>query len=231
MARIILDARSHQAIRHAGTEIEAYGVPAEKAGLWKGRRLSGFLTAIENLGHTVETALPTAEVLGEASLLVVASRSQAQMFRPEEVDAIARFVTGGGGLLLMANHRLFVAPQQQIVTLLRLPLRYEDLSISGSPAVSLRAHAVTEGCTGIALRNGSLIIPAPSADVIATFAADERLAFAVACDRTPVRQGRVVVTSDSGFIASADDKERPLFETGDNARFLRNAIQWLVRAE
>ena len=231
MARIVLDARSHQAIRQAGAEAEAYGLPPENAGRWRGKRLTGLIGAMQALGHDIDIAIPTADNLAGATVLVVASRSQALMFSAAEVDDITAFVVGGGGLLLMANHRLFVAPQQQIVRALGLPLRIEDLSITGSPEVRLRPHVLTEGCDAVAIRNGSIIIPAPSADVLATFAADERLAFAVASDRSEARRGRVVVTSDSGFLASLDDKQRPLFETAGNARFVRNIIEWLTAGE
>lgn len=227
MVRIVLDARSHQAIRHAGTEVEAYGLPPEKAGRWRGRRLNGLFATVEALGHTLDLGLPTAASLQGAGALVIASRSQVAMFTQVEIDAVVDFVAKGGGLLLMANHRLFVAPQQQLVTALKLPLRLEDMSITGSPEIRLRAHPLIDGCSQLGVRNSSFIVPNLSADVLATFV-DERLAFAVACDRETGRRGRVVVTADSGFMASADDKERPMFETGDNARFIDNVIRWLV---
>jgi hypothetical protein len=226
MGRIVLDALSHQAIRQAGTEAAAYGLPPEKAGRWRDRRLTGFLSAIEALGHQLDLALPTPQALGDAEVLVIASRSQALMFSADDLAAITAFVRAGGGLLLMANHRLFVAPQQQVVAVLDLPLRIEDVSIAGSPEIRCRPHPVTDGCSRLAIRNGSIIRPAASADVLATFT-DPSLAFAVASDRND-RRGRVVVTADSGFIASLDDKQQSLFEAADNARFITNAITWLL---
>lgn len=225
----MIDSLSHQAIREAGAEEAAYGLPPDVAGRWRGRRLTGLTAALEGLGHRLDMALPTPGDLAGVDALIVASRSQALMFSDTELASIANFVNAGGGLLLMANHRHFVAPQQQVASTLQLPLKLEDISITGSPDLRVRPHRLTEGCAQIAIRNGSAILPGPACDVLATYA-DERLAFAVACDPAAGRKGRVVVTADSGFIASLDDKHRPLFETADNARFVGNAIEWLIAA-
>jgi hypothetical protein len=162
-------------------------------------------------------------------VLIVASRSQLFPFQRDEVEAIRAFVERGGALWLMANHRLFVAPQQQLAEALGLPLKLNDVTVAGWPRLRLRPHPVTEGCSDLRVRNASSIGVVDPASAIVTFAADERHAFAVALDAEEATRGRVLVTSDSGFIASRDDTGQQMFEAGDNARFFTNAVDWLLR--
>lgn len=228
MSQIVLDALSHQAIRHAGTEQSAYGAPEAKAGLWREVRLSGAIAALARSGHSLAIARPEGPALADAALLVIASRSQLFPFTPGEVAAIRSFVDRGGGLWLMANHRLFVAPQQRLAEAFGLPLRLNDITVADWPGLRIRQHPITEGVGQLRVRNASSISTTSPDSVIAAFADDERHTFAAAIDPDGERTGRVLVTSDSGFIASRDDAGHSMFESADNARFFANAVSWLT---
>lgn len=224
MALVVMDALSHQAIRATGAEQLFYRVPPEKAGRWRGKRLVGVERCLAELGHTFAIERPEPAVLTDAKVLIVASRSQTVPFSAEELAAIRQFVSNGGGLLLMANHRHFIVPQQQVALALQLPFGFNDVTIDGFPDIGLEAHPVSAGCDRLHVRNTTSLAASPAAEVIARFAVDARHLFAVAC---AAGAGKVVATGDSGFIASSDDTERAMFETGSNARFFANAIGWL----
>jgi hypothetical protein len=224
MARIVMDALSHQAIRHLGTETAYYGVPAAQAGRWQGVRLSGMLSVLDRMGHGLEFAHPSEAELDGAAVLLIASRSEAQPFDGAGIAAVAALVRRGGGLWLMANHRRFVKPQQQIAAALEIDVELNDVSISNYPAVVLLPHPISDGCGRVHIRNASTLTVGPRARMVGYFATDPRHGFAAAARSG----GRVLVTSDSGFIASRDDAGETMFETGGNARFFENAIGWLT---
>lgn len=231
MTRIVLDSLSHQAIRHLGAETQTYGDPRPRAGLWKDERLRGAIGSLGRAGHQLEIAAPTAATLAGAGVLLVASRSQLFPFTVAELEAITAFVAHGGSLWLMSNHRLFVAPQQQLAEALGLPLTLNDVSVSDFPTIALVVHPVTAGCAELTVRNASTISPRAGAETIATFVADPRNAFAVALEVDGARRGRVLVTADSGFIASRDDAGQKMFDAAGNARFFANAIAWLAEPQ
>lgn len=228
MTQVVLDALSHQAIRHTGSEQQAYGTPPDKAGLWKGERLKGAISALGAAGHDLMVARPDAAALAGADALIVASRSQLFPFTTEEIDAIRGFVDSGGGLWLMANHRLFVQPQQQLAVALGLPAQFNDITVGHFPKVRVHPHLLTAGCSELVVRNASSIAPLPGAMTLASYAADQRHCFAVAAAPPATNLGRVVMTADSGFIASRDDAGQRMFESGDNARLFANVINWLT---
>ena len=227
MPEVVMDALSHQAIRALGTESEHYGHPAERAGLWRGRRLTGVEQSLASAGYALTLARPDPLALTEAAVLIIASRSQTVMFSAAELTAIRDFVLAGGGLLLMANHRHFIMPQQQVVLALDLPLGFIDGTIAGFPPIELAAHSVTAGCEQIVVRNSTSMVARDPALPVARFAADRRHLFAVAAG---AGRGRVLATGDSGFIASSDDTGKDMFGSGSNATFFANSIRWLTEA-
>ena len=227
MTTVVMDALSHQAIRAAGSEGEFYRAAPERSGHWKGRRLTGLEHMLADLGHRFLVARPDNQTLAVAGLLIIASRSQDLPFTPSELDAIRDFVRNGGGLLLMANHRHFISPQQQVALALDLPFGFIDATIAGFPGIELSRHELTAGCDSIVVRNSSSIAAGPGAIAIAHFTADSRHRFAVAAE---AGKGRVVGTGDSGFMASSDDTGRDMFASGSNATFIANCVRWLAPA-
>lgn len=224
MARVLLDALSHQAIRALGTEVEHYSVPDTDAGLWRGVRLAGLETALAAAGHRLVMARPDATALKASDLLIVASRSQRLPFSPAELAAIREFVVAGGGLMLMANHRGMVAPQQQVAKALTLPFAFSDITLDQFPTVEvLTAPGQPRG--RLRVRNCSALEIGAGARPLAVVTTDPPRLFAVAASHG---RGRIVATGDSGFIASCDDAGLDLWAADDNARFAMSAIAWLV---
>jgi hypothetical protein len=226
MPNIVMDALSHQAIRALGTEATAYGQPSEQGGRWRGIRLSGLEARLVQEGHGFRFAEPTADELAAADILIVASRSQSCPFSPAALADIAAFVQGGGGLLLMANHRNFIQPQQQVATALKLPIAFNDITIANFPPIAAGVHPISVGITSIRVRNTASLGATAPGENVAYFTQDPRHLFAAACE---VGSGRVLATGDSGFIASSDDTGVDLFASADNALFVSNAITWLSR--
>ncbi len=224
MARIILDALSHQAVRELGSEAERYGTPPADAGRWAGQRLTGLRQALEAAGYDLAIAPPDADVLDEAATLIVGSRSQLAPFDALETDAIGAFVATGGGLLLMANHRGLVRPQQQLAEALKLPVSFNDISVVDGPRIGIVLHELTAGVEAIAVRNCCSLAVMPGAEPLALFSEPGHV-FAAAMT---VGRGRVVAVADSGFIASRDDAGRDMFASANNARFVGSLLGWLT---
>jgi len=223
---VVLDALSHQAIRALGTETARYGTPPERAGQWRGHRLAGLEAVLAQRGHRFSIDEPRAESLVDADLLIVAGRSQLLPFTAAALHDIADFVGRGGGLLLMANHRGMIAPQQQLVSALGLPFAYRDVTVDSFPDIRTTTHPIGAGVGSLRVRNTSALHIIGDVAPVAHFDAAPELPFAVAC---PHREGRVVATADSGFMASRDDAGLDLWSSAGNARFISNAIDWLSR--
>jgi hypothetical protein len=221
-----MDALSHQAIRALGTETARYGTPPERAGQWRGHRLAGLESLLAQRGHRFSIDEPRPESLVGADVLIVAGRSQLLPFTAGALHDIADFVARGGGLLLMANHRGMIAPQQQLATALDLPFAYRDITIDSFPDIRATAHPVGTGVGSLRVRNTSAIYITGDAAPVAYFAAAPDLPFAVACTHL---QGRVVATADAGLMASRDDAGLDLWSSAGNARFIANALDWLTR--
>lgn len=225
MPSVVMDALSHQAIRALGTEESAYGNAPERAGRWRGKRLLGLEAMLAEHDRTLSFARPNADALMAADVLIVASRSELHTFAAEELAAIDDFLDRGGGLLLMANHRGFIAPQQQLAAALALPFTYNDVSIAGFPTIVTSNDKLAHGVERISVRNTASLRVLSGARTIAWFAGDPDHVFAAASTRGP---GRIVATGDSGFMASSDDTGRNLFAESGNAQFLANVIDWLA---
>jgi hypothetical protein len=225
MSTVVMDALSHQAIRELGNEVAAYGNPPEQSGRWRGSRLTALTTLLASRDSQLTYAEPTSADLTVASALIVASRSQLHPFSDTDISSIDGFVTNGGGLLLMANHRGFIKPQQQLATALALPLAFNDISIVSFPPIVTGTHPLCAGTQNLRVRNTASLRPLEQAETLAWFAGDPAHVFAVACRHG---KGRVVVTGDSGFMASKDDTGADLFSEADNSRFLANILDWLL---
>ena len=225
MSDVLMDALSHQAIRELGSEATAYGIPPEQSGRWRGSRLTGLVAMLDARGSELTHAAPTAATLSAAGALIVASRSQLHPFSETDLASIDDFVGAGGGLLLMANHRGFIRPQQQLAAALTLPLAFNDVSIVNFPPIVAGTHPLATGTQGLRVRNTASLQPLEQAERLAWFGGDPRHVFALACRHG---EGRVVVTGDSGFIASKDDAGLDLFAEADNSRFLANILDWLL---
>jgi len=224
MARIVLDALSHQAVRELGSEAATYGTAPAEAGRWAGHRLTGLRQALGATGFELAIAPPDAEVLDAADALIVGSRSQLVPFDAPETDAISAFLETGGGLLLMANHRGLVRPQQQLAAVLRLPISFNDISVVDGPRIGIVLHQLTEGVEAIAVRNCCSLKVAEGAEPLAMFSEPGHV-FAAAMK---VGRGRVVAVADSGFMASRDDAGRDMFASASNARFIGSLLGWLT---
>lgn len=224
MARIVLDALSHQAVRELGSEAETYGTAPADAGRWAGQRLTGFRQALDTAGYELVIAQPDADVLDDAAVLIVGSRSQLVPFDSLETDAAKAFVETGGGLLLMANHRGLVRPQQQMAEALGLPISFNDISVVNGPRIGIVLHELTAGVEAIAVRNCCSLTLMPGAEPLALFSEPGHV-FAAAMR---VGHGRVVAVADSGFIASRDDSGRDMFASASNARFIGSVLRWLT---
>ena len=177
----------------------------------------------------------------------------------EEVQGIVDFVLAGGGLLLMSNHgdwpghnphdmtqfdaRLagtfgvhlestwFETPPTGTLTELSGPdLLGTHLIMAGGAGEEPVRSVVTNNCSSVLDTVGDPIVKLARSmvDVRNGYDAEGR-AFAIAVDDSPLRKGRIVVMSDSGFIGTANtDIPGPgLIDKGDNQRFIRNVIRWL----
>ena len=227
MGIVVMDALSHQAIRALGTEGVHYGAPPDRTGQWRGNRLTGLENSLVAMGHSLRFAAPASAELASADVLIIASRSQDLPLSADELAAIRDFVLAGGGLLLMANHRHFIRPQQQVAAALQLPFGFKDLTIIDFPEIEVVPHPLTTGCGQLLVRNSTALAVAAEAEVVARFVGDRTQVFAAAAS---VGGGRVLATGDSGFIASLDDAGKNMFESASNARFVANAIDWLSGA-
>lgn len=225
MSSVVMDALSHQAIRELGSESSAYGIAPDQAGRWRGSRLAGLTAMLAARGSALSYGEPRPATLAQAGALIVASRSQLHPFLDEDMATIKAFVAAGGGLLLMANHRGFIRPQQQLAAALALPLAFNDISIANFPPIVAGAHPLTAGTQSLRVRNTASLQPLEQAERLAWFTGDPRHVFALACR---CGKGRVVVTGDSGFIASKDDTGLDLLAAGDNSRFVANVLDWLL---
>lgn len=228
MARIVLDRLSHQAIRHLGSEVEDYDRSADQSGRYKGARLAGLFELVAAMGHHIDIVLPEAPHLANAAVLIIAGRSHLRPFNDSEKFAIADLRARGGSLLLMADHSGFIAAQHDLATALALPVSFHDAIPPENPELQLVPHDLTQLCGRLQIRDAARLHTTPDATIVAHVASAPAEAFAVAIEGCSFGQGRVLATGDSDFIASSDDAGEPMFEAASNARFIENAIRWLL---
>lgn len=233
MTRIILDAKSHQAIRHLGTEDRYYSDPPSKTGKWRGIRLKGFEDALAARGYSMEITGPDPHMLNQAAVLMIAGRADELPFTDPEIEHIAAFWNRGGSLFLMANHKGLVAPQNRIASALRLPVTFNEVTVlSDSQRFDINhTHPTSKGVdNGIFVRTSCTMSleKGPSVSVLAENRNPDIGALAAALAwEGDIRQRAVVMTS-AGHIASCDDSNADLWSSASNAVWTLNILDWLA---
>jgi len=233
MIHVILDSKCHQAIRHQGTEEEHYQVPSSYAGRWRERRLTGLKDALAMRGYALEISDFNLDGLAEAAILVIAGRVQKVPFSNAETETIAAFCNNGGSLLLMANHKGLVAPQNQIVEVLKLPIRFNETAVllEKQQLILHAEHPISKNCKlGLHIRTSCTMTleDCPSATVLAK---NEDLSigpFAVALEHEGQIRRRTVIMTSAGHISSDDDSNTDLWAAASNAKWTLNIIDWLA---
>jgi hypothetical protein len=231
--KVLFDSKSHQAIRHQGTEPQLYeGAPPYEE--WRGRRLSGLHDALATRGYAVAIDGLNDTTLKDVDVLVISGRREVVPFSEIELAAIVAFHNRGGGLLLMGNHKHFVAPQNQVARALDLPVTLNDdwVREAEQRLVLTPGHPISRDCAqGLRIRTSCTlnVREDASATVLVRNEDPEIDVFAVAIERAAAAQGRVVVMTSGGHIASLDDSLTDLFGSAANATWTLNVIQWLAR--
>ncbi len=240
--KVLIDGNGLQASVHLGTH------PNKKWLSAKGKRLNTFLSIIKDLECEISFTKVigsenTDNILSEYSALIVTTRLP---LLPEqtgdEIEIIHKFVKRGGGLLVMSNHpwsqRRNPIPDKKIAARFSIELTGPVFPVHGGRRglteiddKDLRAHPITDGLCGPIVFNNCCRIKAGRGNVLATLPGEKFAAniFAIAIDIQ--EKGRVVVTTDSGFIGD-EDTEDPgpgLIDHGNNRAFMRHVIEWLLK--
>jgi hypothetical protein len=226
---VILDSKSHQAIRHNGTEASYYA-QARRGGQFKGDRLAGFATDLRNAGFPLILTEPTEMKLRDARVFIVGGRSDRIPFTDGELLAISHYYDRGGSIFLMANHRGFIAPQNQIASALSIPVKFHDDSVMAKrPTIIGVDHCTSAGCSeGLQFRTGCAM--SVLSELCVPMVVDEGrgngiVAALVENDRC--QGGRVFMTTSAGHISSLDDSRVNLYGTKSNATWTMNIVRWL----
>lgn len=234
-----------------------------------GQRLGKFRETLESgvpctITFTESEALTDEELEG-TEVLVIPTRDVRTNgddldapFTDEELDTVERFVSDGGGLLLMSNHPPFTRHDRMLAerfgvevneTTLRRP--GGDKRITFSAGCLRSEHPTISGDEGgqsvesIVINNGTTLNVAPDYAVVrypsglADASGQEQqpdgpvFAAMVPPEGHEYGSGRVVVLGDSGFIGSLDSNYPGpgLFGRGDNRSFLVNTVRWVGRRE
>ena len=203
MRRVLVDSKSHQAVRHLGTEATHY--PGDSnAGAWQGKRLTGL--AADLAAQELELVFDdlTNQTLAEASVLIVSGRSDHMPFTENELSEIKAFCKRGHGLFLMANHCGFVHPQNQLADVLGLPIRFRDITKKDlrPQIVANPVHETSLGCTeGLRFRiSCALSIGEGFVETVVDENA-EAGCIAAASSEQWTSMGRVMVSISAGHIA------------------------------
>jgi hypothetical protein len=233
MKKVVLDSKSHQGIRHLGTEAVYYGAAAPSAGSWKGRRLTGFQSALASRGYALEISDLSPDRLTGEAILVVAGRMQQVPFSIAEIASIAAFCNHGGSLLLMANHMGHVTPQNQLAEALRLPVRFHETTVAPEKQqLNFRTeHPISKDCnSGLKIRTSCTMTleKCPSATVLAEYEDRDFGPFAVALEHEGRPRRRTVAMTSAGHISSDDDTHADLWAADANATWTLNIIDWLA---
>ena len=241
--KVLFDSNGLQAAVYLGKYPSPYAEPA------KGKRLSTFLSIIEDFGcdivFTEKSSGINSILLDDCSVLVITTR-MSNLPKPSETElkAIRDFVLRGGSLLLMSNHPWPKSPNPipdaDTASLFDVSLYgpvydkckflHKYIRISGK---DIMAHSITKGLKGPILYRNGCRISTEVGEILARLPGEKRSpnAFAVALESPQTGKGRVVVTADSGFIGN-DDTNFPgqgLINKGCNIQFVRQIFQWLLR--
>ena len=227
MAKVVMDSKGHQAIRHLGTESNHY--PNPRAGDWKGIRLTGLEDALRSLGHSFEIVDIETHSLDDVGVLIIGDRNDRVPF-DNEINIIINYSKNGGGILIMSNHPPgFVTPQNKVAEKLKLPISFIGQEW---PCTSFRLlpHEISDGCQFICIRTGCVISVdnSPLVSVIAEHTSSDIGALAVAIEAGN-DNSRIVAIGSAGHIASYDDKKTDMFSQASNKKWTQNIISWLLR--
>lgn len=224
--QILVDDRSHQAIRHLGTESMHYpGAP--DAGKWQGQRLAGLEAdlAARQMGLVFgELSEPT---LGTASVAMLTGRSDYIPHTETELEALSAFHQRGGAVFLMASHAGLVLPQKQVAMALGLGVDFHEVTrLNRCPEFADPQHETLRGCSELRIRTSCEMTT--GADLTVTVADQNEAVGALAAASDPSGPaGRIMVTTSGGHIASLDDSMADMYSSSSNSTWTMNTIEWL----
>ena len=230
MVKVAFDSKSHQVIRHQGTEPENYSEPS-RGGAWRGQRLVGLASALTARGYTMDPTDLEAASLREAGVLVISGRRKSIPFSDGELAAITDFFTRGGGLFLMANHKGFVEPQNQVARTLDLPIIFHEEWVRTPRIVLVPSHPISQNCPhGLQIRTSCSMTLGRGSSVTVLGRSEEPNVrdFAAAIEPPGAIAGKAVVMTSGGHISSLDDSRTDLFAGASNETWTLNAIEWLA---
>ena len=132
----------------------------------------------------------------------------------------------------MANHAGFVEPQNQIARALEIPVVFNEKTIEGlQPNLNLDcSHPIMQGVDGVLRFRTSCTMSIGEGSMI-PLVRDQRPkvgVIAAATNSGDASEGRVVVITSAGHIASCDDSGANLYGDGSNAMWTLNIVEWLA---
>jgi len=171
--------------------------------------------------------------LDATGVLVIAGRSERVPFSKVEMAAISTFCHSGGSLLLMANHKHLVAPQNQVAEVLALPIEFHEKTfLQEKQRLTLCAsHPISRDCgSGLQIRTScSMTLKACSSATVLAKNEDPDIGdFAVALEDEGGRRWRTVVMTSAGHLSSCDDSGTDLWAAASNATWMLNTVEWLA---
>jgi len=247
MKKVLFDSNGLQTSVHLGIHFsQLLPNPKQKALDAKCKRLATFISIIENCDCEVEftpyeKSTISDDMLNAFDMLVITTRIPRLPKQPDcEINAIYRFVQKGGSLLIMSDHpfqnKPHPIPDIYVASIFDVTLNPPVYPSHGGRCGlteirdnDIHSHAITDGIQSIVFNNGCRI--GTSRRYVLATLPGEASAFAVAIDFPYKDYGRVVITSDSGFVAD-DNTNFPgpgLISRGNNEDFIQQAIEWLLK--
>lgn len=225
---IVLDSKSHQAVRHCGTESKYY-LSIHNVGKWKDIRLSGLVADLRNADYFLKISEPNQKVLQEACVFVVSGRSNAIPYLDEELSAILDYYKHGGSIFLMANHGGFEAPQNQIAIALSLPVEFhQDTVTLIKPRIVYPDHPTSSSCTdGLKFRTMCTMSVTSDSCLPVVINDEGNSVIATVVENLHSQEGRAFITTSAGHISSMDDSGADLYGAKCNSTWTMNIIHWL----
>ena len=228
MIHVLVDSKSHQAIRHLGSESKHYPDVAN-AGHWRGRRLTGFEADLRDRGMDLVLDDLSDDSLTDATVVMITGRSNRIPFSDAELEALSVYHQQGGAIFLMANHAGFVMPQNQVATVLGLGVEFQEVTRTDRRPrlVERPMHETSRGCPeGLRIRTSCQMTV--GRDFVTTVEdEDGAIGSLAAAGDGAASGGRVMVATSGGHIASIDDSETDMYSSANNAKWTMNIIEWL----
>jgi hypothetical protein len=232
MYNAAFDSKSHQAIRHLGTESSYYPNP-KNAGSWREIRLSGLKTELATHNFDISFIDLEPKLLDYIDVLVISGRSNRILFTEEELRTVKLLCSRGVGLFLMANHSGFIEPQNQIAQCLFPHIVFHEKPIPEARQQHYlnHSHPISHNCQqGISVRTSCTMSVTDNSDtkVLISNEDSDIGVFSVAIENVMDVPKRSVVIASAGHIASLDDSHRDMFNEASNKVWTLNAIRWLA---